>query len=143
MYYEDYMHPTQDNDVNSVDLKNNTFLNNLKTTERDCLRVKKRVVLNDGREKNVAYELYGSKGVGTKIRNAVTGSKTNYLVGSRYEDLFFKVTESSGTNGRKDPLQLYYDSPEQYENHCFVKLDPEDKAYWHRKNLLARKELDV
>ena len=91
----------------------------------------------------VTIELFGSGDTGTKIRNAVTGAKTPYLVGSKNEDLFFKVMDASGNKGRKDSLLLFYDSPEQYENHQFIILDQVIKESWLNKNLEARKRLNT
>lgn len=91
----------------------------------------------------VIIELYGSGDTGTRIKNAVTGSKTPYLVGSSNEDLFFKVVDATGNGGRKDSLILFYDSPEQYENHQFITLDQCVKESWLNKNLMARKKLDL
>lgn len=91
----------------------------------------------------VIIEMYGSGDTGTKIRNAVTGSKTPYLVGSLNEELFFKVADATGNGGRKDSLILFYDSPEQYENHQFIMLDQGVKESWFNKNLVARKRLNL
>ena len=91
----------------------------------------------------VTIELFGSGDTGTKIRNAVTGAKTPYLVGSLNEDLFFKVMDASGNKGRRDSLLLFYDSPEQYENHNFIILDQNIKESWLNKNVEARKRLKI
>ena len=143
MYYEDLMLTVNDNDNNSVDLKKNKLMENMRPRDKNYVKINKNVNTKWRDNKyyeHVTLELYGSNGVGTRIRNAVSGSKTPYLVGSRHEDLFFKVTESSGVNGRKEPLQLYYDSPEQYENHFFVLLDSSVKSNWHKRNLIAKRE---
>ena len=71
------------------------------------------------------------------IRNAVTGDKTPYYVGSRHEDLFFINMECSGLFG-KEPVRLYYDNPEQYENHVYEILPPSIKKLWYEKNFDAR-----
>ena len=81
----------------------------------------------------------------TRIRNAVTGNryrddhpKLKYLVGSRQEDLFFKVTISNGENGN-NPIHLYYDNPEQFEKHMFVTVNSDIKEKWYSKNIEARR----
>ena len=80
---------------------------------------------DDGKEyyKKVHINLYGSGIVGTKIRNAVTGERYDYKVGSKEQDLFFSVALCTGENGMKESLSLFYDSPEQYENHMFQTID--------------------
>ena len=96
----------------------------------------------DGKfHKRLTIENYGSRGQGTKIRNAVTGEKYTILLGSADEDLLFKVIESTGRYGRKEPLMLYYDSPEQYENYHFVTVSTDIKQKWFQRNFEARKRL--
>lgn len=80
----------------------------------------------------------------TRIRNAVTGNryrdehpKLKYLVGSAQEDLFFKVSFSTGERGR-NPSILFYDSPEQCEKHHKIVLSQKIKEAWNAKVLKAR-----
>ena len=80
----------------------------------------------------------------TRIRNAVTGAryrddhpKLKYLVGSRQEDLFFKVTIANGENGNI-PINLFYDNPEQFERHQRFVLSQATKERWAKKNLECR-----
>ena len=93
--------------------------------------------------KRITIENYGSGDAGSLIRNAVTGIKYNYRVGSSDEDLFFKVIEASGRNGRKHPLMLYYDTPEQFENHYFTTVSQPIKNKWLLKSLQAQKRLGL
>ncbi len=86
----------------------------------------------------ITIENYGSGSQGTLIRNAITGNKYNIAVGHINENMLFKVIDSTGRYGRKEPLILYYDSPEQYENHHFVTISPEIKKRWHEKNMSTR-----
>ena len=86
--------------------------------------------------KRITIKNYGSGCQGTRIINAVTGSKYNIKVGSAEENIFFKVTDSSGINGRNEPLMLYYDSPEQYENHYFTNVSQDTKQQWIQRSLL-------
>jgi hypothetical protein len=88
------------------------------------------------------YETYTNPE--TRIRNAVTGyryrddhPKLKYLVGSRQEDLFFKVTIANGENGN-NPMNLYYDNPEQFEKHQKIIVAQETKEKWLNKNLKCR-----
>lgn len=93
--------------------------------------------------KRITIENYGSGSHGTRVRNAVTGVKYNVTVGSTDEDIFFKVTDSTARNGRKEPLMLYYDSPEQYENHHFTTVSLDTKTKWHQRFLQAQKRLNM
>ena len=85
--------------------------------------------------KRITIKNYGSGCQGTYIINAVTGNKYNVKVGSAEENIFFKVTDSTGFNGRNEPLILYYDSPEQYENHYFTNVAPDTKQKWIQRAL--------
>lgn len=67
------------------------------------------------------------------IKNALNGAfQTPFRVGSRDEDLFFSVLLATGEFGQEAPL-LFYDSPEQYEQHFFVKLNVDSKDAWRQK----------
>ena len=91
----------------------------------------------------VHIENYGSGQQGDRIKNAVTGERTRFAVGSSDEDLFFKVSEASGRNGRNIPLVLFYDSPEQYENHHFTAVDEKIKEAWNLRHANALKKYTV
>ena len=91
----------------------------------------------------VQIENYGSGQQGDRIKNAVTGERTRFAVGSSDEDLFFKVSEATGHNGRNVPLVLFYDSPEQYENHHFTAVDDKLKESWNLKHANALKKYTV
>jgi hypothetical protein len=93
--------------------------------------------------KRITIENYGSRLSRTFARNAVTGVRYNICVGSADEDILFKVCEATGRNGRKDPLMLYYDSPEQYENHQFTSVSSDIKQMWNKRYLAAQKRLNM
>ena len=69
--------------------------------------------------KNITVEMYGSGDSGTYIRNAVTGEYTKHIVGSKAEELFYKVAICTGI-GRNGPICLFYDTRSQYETHQMV-----------------------
>jgi hypothetical protein len=103
--------------------------------------------------KYVMVECYGSGQQDSCLRNAVTGlqyTESNGLpctikVGSSQQDLLFKVVDSTAFRGRKEPLVLYYDSPEQYENHFYGlrKVDEATKKWWNQRSLEAQKRLGL
>ena len=93
--------------------------------------------------KQITIKNYGSGCQGTRIINAVTGTKYNIKVGSPEENTLFKVTDSSGVNGRNEPLMLYYDSPEQYENHYFTNVSPNTKQQWTQRSLLFQNKIKL
>lgn len=77
---------------------------------------------------NISY--YGSGSSGSKIRNAVDGGYTNFVVGRvKDENNFFKVTMACGIHPN-GPVNLFYNSPEEYESHQYVTLDLDTKNRW-------------
>jgi hypothetical protein len=145
MFYDDRFNPANnENDVDFSVLKEKKRLSD-EINRGDKNYEKYSRLFNDEWKdgkfyKKISTELYGSGDTGSKIRNAVTGQRTPYIVGSEDEDLFFKVIDTSGINGRKEPLILFYDSPEQYENHLFLTINQKSKEQWNSKNFLARKK---
>lgn len=90
--------------------------------------------------------IFGSKGQGTFIYNAVTGYKTQYRVGSADEDLFFSVIDSRAFDKIQEPYFFYFESPEQFERVMGKylsggELPQKVKEKWHNKNMIAKKRL--
>ena len=61
---------------------------------------------------------FPSNSTGTKIRNAATGVYYNCYVGTKDEERFFRVIDSSGkkNSGINVPNKLFFDNKEQYLN---------------------------
>lgn len=78
------------------------------------------------------YNVYGSRNQGTLIRNAVTGEKMYYHVGSKGEDLYFKVI-TTNIPGAKGPVTLFYYSPSEYEFHQYTNVSDTIKDNWRHK----------
>lgn len=89
--------------------------------------------------KKYTIEQFGTGTTGSRIRNAVTGTAYPYFVGSKQEDLFFKIVDTTG-KGKTEPLMLYYDNPEQYETHQYTVLEPKIKTIWNVKYICAKSE---
>ena len=84
--------------------------------------------------KQVILKVYSSGDVGSNIRNAENGLYTPYKVGSNHERFFFSVLDTTVQSDlRGGSIRLYYDSPEQYESHQFVRLDEDTRARWHER----------
>ncbi len=138
MYQEDYFNPTEPNDYDNVRdvlataLKNDTGLN----------IVTRRVELDNGKIKNKRIKVFTSSGCGSNIRDAETGENYSNKVGSRDEDLFFKVSIATGectsANGSN---VLFYCSPQHYENHLHSHVDPDIVSSWEAKRDARLKEL--
>jgi hypothetical protein len=91
--------------------------------------------------KNITTQNYGSGTRGSLIRNAVSGLIYDIRVGSLHEDMLFKVTKTTGK--RKEPLVLFYDSPEEYEKHYFTNVSDDIKKKWTERSLYVKKSLDM
>jgi hypothetical protein len=94
----------------------------------------------DGSVKPITIEAYGSGDTGSQIRDPITGERySSYLVGSKFEDLFFKVRMCTGEfNGRENPT-FFYSTPEQYEKHTKTIVSTEAKEKWSRKQMNAKR----
>lgn len=144
MYYEDTLDSAV-NDESSVEfkLRQKEAVNAIRRLDKNYEKysIPFNGTWTDGKYyKNITIENYGSGLSGNLIRNAVTGARYNISVGSTDGDILFKVSESTGRNGRKESLMLYYDSPEQFENHHFITVSPEVKKNWHKRSLELKRE---
>jgi hypothetical protein len=148
LYEEDHFHPTNVETTleDIIPKKTNNELNIIKKVKGfDPNYVVKSIEVmkqnKKGHKKNQldTIEMYGSGDIGSYIRNAVSGQKTNHIVGSKEENLYFSVIETTGINGRKDPIKLFYDSPEQFESHFHVTVSQQIKENWHKKFMIANK----
>jgi hypothetical protein len=91
-----------------------------------------------GHKSKKTIEFYDSTSVmGTTIRYATTGIYTSgHKVGSRDEDLYFKVVDTThppNSKGIHVPCYLYYESPEQWEKHFGGSCSEETKNTWREK----------
>jgi hypothetical protein len=65
-------------------------------------------------------------------------------VGKIDEDLFFKVRVVNGeVRSSAYGNDFYYDSPEEYERHMFVKVPKKIKESWVEKNQLAKLKKNI
>jgi hypothetical protein len=142
MYYEDSFHPNEENAIASSQKKE---LNNIKSFDSGYGYVYRNKTSGSNKVKNARVDCYASGDSGMKIRNAETGHYYKFKVGSKDEDLFFKIALASGelktTNGSN---VLFYDSPEQYEKHLMTEVDQEIKDRWvAKKKYLMAKEKNI
>jgi len=91
-----------------------------------------RNVLVNNRRKIVEIGVYTSGTQGSSIRNVETGEYYKYKVGSLDENLFYKVSNSTGEIS-SGPITLFYESPEHYERHQNTEVDIISKRNWHDK----------
>jgi len=142
MYYEDSFHPNEENDVTNNQKKE---LNNVKSFDPGYAYAYRNKTTVSGKLKNTKIECYTSGDSGMNIRNAETGSYYKYKVGSKEEDLFFKVALATGElKTRNSSNVLFYDSPEQYEKHFMLNVKQELKDVWvNKKKMLVSKNTEI
>lgn len=131
MYFEDNFNPNEQNDTAAQ-----KEISSIKSLDAGYGCVYRKKLLVNGKIKNVKIDCYASSDAGTYIRNAETGNYYKYKVGSKDEELFFKVAVSTGELKTKNSSNvLFYDSPEQYEKHLMEEAKQEIKESWHAKKL--------
>ena len=116
--------------INSADFKNVSTLNKKK------------------QKKQKKITLFSSNIVGKRIKNALSGTEYEHLVGSVNEKFYWKVVtkdqERWGTDVNTgepklvtsgyDTATYFYDSPEQYERLFNITLCDNLKNEWYKKN---------
>lgn len=112
------------NDIYSSDIVSNYY----KLKRRRCFQENDEII-----SKSVNIKVYSSGDTGSFIVNAETGYTSRCRVGSADERLFFSVAICTGEGRNRQPISLYYDSPEQYETHYITTVNPEVKAKWKRR----------
>ena len=84
--------------------------------------------------RNKDFAVYSSNGTGNQIRDAETGEYFHNLVGSKDEDLFFKVSLSTGKCKSKNGSNtLFYLSPQHYSSHFKMELRDDVNRCWESK----------
>ena len=77
----------------------------------------------NSKDKRPSRKSYPSNVQGRFIVNAVTGIAYPWKVGSLYEDLLWKVCDSTARRGKLEPDMYFYDSPKQAIGHRRYRQD--------------------
>lgn len=94
---------------------------------------------------------YPSNKAQSYIRNAVTGVKYSFTVGSAAQRALYKMVDATGTcdsDGfvitskydlpNSNPNHLFYDSPEQCMSNLRISIQPEDIMRWRERTQTIR-----
>ena len=137
LYEDDMCHPLNQECETAISsrFENNNkvkkIMNNVYQSNKGFHLIKRQS--KDKKSHNV--EIFVSGDQGSTIRNAISGSYYHgHRVGSKQEDLYFKVSISTSELGRESVV-LFYDTPEQYERHMYVTVEPESKQAWLEKQM--------
>ena len=132
MYQDDYLNQVDQNDFDEHDA--DKMFEKVKRQDKGYNVISRKVLKKDGRLYNKKIEIYTSSGTGNRIRDAETGEYFSNLVGSKDEDLFFKVIlatgESQSINGSST---VFYSSPQHYASHTLCDVDPILSHNWELK----------
>lgn len=133
MYFEDLFNPNEMNDYAQKEI------NAVKSYDTGYGYVYRKKLLMNGTIKNTKIDCYTSGDSGTLIRNAETGNYYKFKVGSKEEELFFKISLATGELKTKNGSNvLFYDSPEQYEKHLNGEINQNSKDIWYEKKMLKK-----
>ena len=84
-------------------------------------------------KKNKSTEYFVTNGiVGNHIRDAITGARYNYFVGSNDEDFFFKV-KYYDNKIKCDENTLYFSTPEDCERLLKINVSQKVKERWYKR----------
>ena len=121
--YEDIYHPTN---TTTLCVEEKREKKEIKKGE-----YKKKIKTENG---NKTIKIYESSLCG-KIRNAVSGMYYDYKVGSNDEYNFFSVIMATGEYNTKTGILLFYNHPEEYEEHFCNKLKDDIKIKWYNRQI--------
>jgi hypothetical protein len=136
MYYEnDNFSPTEVNDWN-IDSHQLTARNipvNMYKKVNSHLYAKYSISLNKKAKTKLKTDFHTSPYYNRPIYDAVTGTTIrDHVVGSKYEDLYFKISGSDVGIGQEGAI-FFYHTPYEYERHNSTLLNPEIKIKWEKK----------
>jgi hypothetical protein len=114
--------------ITSNQKKQRKMMEDLKKMDKGYNKITRMI---DGKKKSI--DVYStSTNPGAQIRGAIGGSYyQGFRVGTRDEDIFFKVMLATGECS--DSSTLFFDNPEQYERHLYAVVSPDDKEKWYKK----------
>ena len=129
--YDDYNNDYDDYDDNdSTSVVSNKSNSNRKTYKKYSKgnRIETKIRSNSGPGSEFNYFMQDRQG--RNIINALTGFIYPFKVGSKEEKQFWRVMIPYYKDGSWEGVKLFYDSPEQFENHKGITLDNYVKQKW-------------
>ena len=74
-----------------------------------------------------------------RIKNAITGISTPHRVGSQAESLYFKVCFATGVEGRQEPINLFFETPNEFEKYFLESISDNVKEKWAERYRIVEK----
>jgi hypothetical protein len=133
-----YMYEPSEHSANTLETYRKNQRKNMDEYKMIDKGFRKITIFSKGKPIDVEYyQTLSTPGV--MIRDAITGARyKEYRVGSKEEDLFFKVRVAIGKSDT-DSMLLFYHSPEVYEGHMRTIVSPQRKEMWRNKLAIATK----
>ena len=129
---------------NTSDTNNSLFSTKNKKEKNEKHKhglVKVKYLIN---KKHTTFYVYNSGFIpNSYIRDAITGYKYNKKIGTKDENLFFKVIMPGINPKKREPIFLFFDSPESFERFFIMKCSTEIKNRWMKKKELLNKSLKI
>lgn len=147
MILDDSFHPNEENDYDDYDsmdvieeddstldtlskTKKRVYIDQMKIYDKGFHQIEK---MNPVTLKKIKISLYETSSTpGFFIRNAISGNRYDYKVGSNDEDLLFKVAFATGEISQDSSI-LFYSTPEQFEKHMITTVSDDLKKNWREK----------
>jgi len=139
---EQYGYDDEEQSISNFSSFSRKELEELKKNDKNFYQLRRqRTVMAKDKKTHEEYKkkvstnigVFTSGGVGSPIRNAITGIKNfEHHIGSKDEYLYFSVLICTGETG-PDPISLFFDSPEQAERHLLTKIDEKIKTNWKQR----------
>lgn len=121
----------------------NKILEESKKVDKGHNSINIQVQKKDGRSKNKKIDVYTSGDSGTRIRDAETGKYYSNLVGSKDEDLFYKVTWATGEcKSSNSSSTMFFMSPQHFMNHTLNQVSEEAIYNWESKRKSRLNEIE-
>ena len=140
--------PTEANDYNETSIGGNRGFNKeldlIRRADSGYNKIYRTIPReSDGRLIKKGINCYTTPIRGSSIRDAETGDYYDKPVGSKCEDLFFKVSLATGEcKSKNNSNTLFYSSPYNYASHMYTVVSDEIVAKWEKKRDKCLKLLD-
>jgi len=132
MYQDDYFNPDE-NDFESENHVEN-ILEKEKMKDRGYNIIYRKAQRRDGKTYSKKIKIYTSSCTGNRIRDAETGEYFSNMVGSKDEDLFFKVILATGERQSSNGYStLFFISPQHYANYLQCEIDQTIVSNWEKR----------
>ena len=126
---------------NKIEL--NKILEESKKVDKGHNSINIQVKKKDGTMKNKKLDVYTSGDTGTRIRDAETGKYYSSIVGSKDEDLFYKVKWAKGEcNSSNGSSTMFFMSPQHFANHTLSDVSEEAIYNWESKRKARLNEVE-